>query len=123
MIDAGPAVEPFRVPDRRELDQIRVPAPALGEQHEVGVVGRGAFLQPAGAAVAVRDVGLAADDRLDPPGAGLLLEFPRAVEVAVVREGEGGHAQFDRPLHQVVYPVRAVEEGVLAMCVKMNERH
>ena len=122
-VHAGAAVEALRVPDGREPDEVRVPARVLREQHEVRVVGRGALLELAGAAVAVGDVGLAADDRLDPLCAGLLLELPRAVEVAVVGEGEGRHVEFDRAVYEVVDAVRAVEERVLAMCVKMNERH
>ncbi len=123
VIDPRPPVEALRVADRGELDEVRVTGPVRGEQDEVRVVGRGARLHLAGAPVAVRDVGFAADDRRDALRAGLLLELPGAEQVAVVGEGERGHAERDRPVDQIVDPVRAVEQRVLAVRVKMNELH
>ena len=45
------------------------------------------------------------------------------MQVAVVRNGEGIHAQGHDPIQQIRDPVRTVEQGVFAVRVEMNERH
>src|SRR5438874_4303298 len=51
------------------------------------------------------------------------MELPRPVQVAVIGDGEGVHAQRVDPVEQLRNPVGAVEEGVLAVCVEVDERH
>ena len=123
VIDAGPSVEALHVPDRGETDEVAVSLLVRREQDEMRVLrGRVRWLD-SHATVSVRHVGLAPYDRSDPGLAGLLLEGPRSEQVAVVRESDGRHPEVDGAVDQIVDPVRAVEERVLAMRVEMNERH
>src|SRR5881628_370587 len=93
------------------------------EQHEVGIrarcLGRGALTL---VAVAEGEVRLEAEDGPDLARPGLE-ELPRPVQVAVVGDRERVHAQRLDPVEQVGDPVGAVEEGVLAVGVEVNERH
>src|SRR5439155_26100958 len=96
------------------------------EQHEMRVGGTerrvgGGLL--AGFAAAEGEVRFEAEDRPDLSRLRFGVEGPRAVEIAVVRGGERIHAQRPHPVQQVRDPVGAVEEGVLAVRVEMNERH
>ena len=68
-----------------------------------------------------RDVGLHADDRLDPGGRALLPELVRAEHVAVVGHRQRGHAHPGRLVEQVGDPGGAVEHGVLAVHVQVHE--
>src|SRR5213592_1592024 len=83
-------------------------------------LGRGALTL---VAVAEGEVRLEAEDGPDLPRPGLGIELPRPVQVAVVGDGEGVHAQRLDPIEQFGDPVGAVEERVLAMGVEVNERH
>jgi hypothetical protein len=75
------------------------------------------------AAVGVRrEVGLGADDRLDPRGAALLPEVVGAEHVAVVGHRQRRHAHRGRLAEQVVEAGRAVEHGVLGVHVQVHER-
>src|SRR2546426_9191937 len=94
------------------------------EQYEMGIrarrLGRGALaLVP----VAEREVGLEAEDGPDLARPSLGVELPRSVQVTVVGDRERVHAQRLDPIEQVGDPVGAVEEGVLAVGVEVNERH
>jgi hypothetical protein len=67
------------------------------------------------------NVNLAADDGLE---AGLLagvVELDDAVEVAVVGDGAGAHAQVFRPRHQGGNTAHAVEQAEFGMNVEMGE--
>src|SRR5207244_4102241 len=66
-------------------------------------------------------VGLAADDRLDAGGGGLLVELDGAEQVAVVGDGHGRHAEGLRFLDQGVNLVGPVEETILSMNVEVDE--
>ena len=122
-IDPGPAVIALEEGDGRELDQVTVPGAILREQHEMGVsrrrVGRPLALVPA----PEREVGLEPENRPQRARPGLGVELPRPVQVAVIGDGEGVHAQRVDPVEQLRNPVGAVEEGVLAVRVEMDERH
>ena len=67
------------------------------------------------------EVEFAADQRLDALGLGLVVELDRAVEIAVVREGQRLHPEGVGPVHQAVDPAGAIQQGVVAMDVKMDE--
>src|SRR5436190_8574407 len=75
------------------------------------------------ASVAWSDIGFHADDRLDAGFFGLLLEFPRRVQIAVVGDGQGGLFELLGSADQVVYAVRAIEEREFRVTVQMNEGH
>src|SRR5437879_8126364 len=85
-----------------------------------GCFGRGALTL---VAVAEGEVRLEAEDGPDLARPGLGVELPRPVQVTVVGDRERVHAQRLDPVEQFGDPVGAVEEGVLAMGVEVNERH
>ena len=68
-----------------------------------------------------RDVGLDAENRPDAVLQGLLVEGERPEHVAVVGDGDRRHPELGDPLAQLRQTVRAVEKGVLAVEVKMDE--
>src|SRR5258705_9049019 len=82
-----------------------------------GLAGRAAFRAP----VARGDVYLAAQDRIDPALARLVVEDDRREHVAMLGDGHRRHLQFDRPVEQLFDPAGAVEERILGMEVKMDE--
>ena len=87
-----------------------VPA-AVGELH-AGAVGAGG---------ARRQVGLHADDGLDPRVAGLVPEVEGPEDEAVVGRRQGGHPQFVAGLEEVVEACRTVEHRVLGVHVEVGE--
>lgn len=66
-------------------------------------------------------VELAADEGLDALVFGLIVELYGAVEVTVVSQGQGLHAEGGGAVHEPVDPAGPVEQGVIGMDVKMNE--
>ena len=58
---------------------------------------------------------------LTPRGARLLVEIDRAVEVAVVGEGDGLLAELAGALHEVGHAGEAVEEAELGVYVQVGE--
>src|SRR2546426_762326 len=102
---------------------LRAPAPAEkchAPRPVAGCFGRGALTL---VAVAEGEVRLEAEDGPDLARPGLGVELPRPVQVAVVGDRERVHAQRLDPVEQFGDPVGAVEEGVLAVGVEVNERH
>ena len=98
----------------------------MGEGPATGDVVLAAFtpsdpraVEPAGAG---RDVGLHADDRLDPCRLALGHEVIGAEHVAVVRHRQRRHAHLGGLGEQVVHPRGAVEHGVLAVHMQVHER-
>jgi len=67
------------------------------------------------------EVGLDADDRLDPRGLGLGVELVGAEHVAVVGHRHRRHAQVGGPLGEVAEAGGAVEHGVLGVDVQVDE--
>jgi hypothetical protein len=45
------------------------------------------------------------------------------VQVAVIGDREGGHPEGNGPADQVIDPIGSVEERVLTVAMKVNERH
>ena len=70
----------------------------------------------------VRDVHLAADDRLDARLAGLTMELDRAGQRAVVGERDRRHLEPRRLLDESRDPARPVEDRVLGVDVQVDER-
>jgi hypothetical protein len=121
-VHAGLVVEPLRVPEGGELDQVPVSFPVPGQEDEV-VVGTLPVSPGAVPPVPGGHVGLHPDDGLDPPLLRRLLEVPGPVHAAVVGEGQGRHLVVGGPLHQVREAVRTVEKGELGVGVEVDERH
>ena len=67
------------------------------------------------------DVGLDADDRLDPLGLRRLVERDRAVEGAVVGDGEAVEALRGGRIDEVRDPSQPVKEAELGVDVKVGE--
>ena len=57
-----------------------------------------------------------------PASLAVLIELERAVQVAVVGDRQGVHAQLFGPLDQPVDRAGAVEQAVVAMAMQMNKR-
>ena len=73
------------------------------------------------AAVAGRDVHLAAEDRLDAALSRLVVEGDRREHVAVLGDGQRRHLQLDRAVEQLLDPARAVEQRVLRVQMQVDE--
>src|SRR5262249_21286464 len=67
------------------------------------------------------NVGLAAEDRLDARGLGLLVEVDRAEHVAMVGDRNGFHALAEDLREQVGQPDGAIEQAVGGMQMQMRE--
>ena len=118
LVDARAVVEPFGVAGRHQLDQVLVAFVGLRQQHQVVRLGlRAALVEPA----ALRDVDLAAEDRLQPAVARVVVEDHRRKHVAVLGHGERRHLQLDRFVEQLVDPAGAVEQRELGVEVEMDE--
>ena len=120
-IRAGLVVEALEVRVGDELEQVLVPGEVAGDQAQVEdalpLVRPAQPLQ----ARALRQVKFAADERLQALGLGRAVEFDRAVEVAVVGQREGGHAERGGPVHQPVDPAGSIQQAVVAVDVEMDE--
>src|SRR5690606_27209658 len=71
--------------------------------------------------LALREVCLAAEDRLDAVRFGLLVELDGPEHVAVVGDRDGLHAPLLDGLAQVLGPDGAIEEAVLGVQVEVSE--
>jgi hypothetical protein len=70
---------------------------------------------------AFHEVELAAYQGLEPLRLCGAVEFDGAVQIAMIGEGQGGHSQLRRAVHQPVYAAGSVEQAVVAVNVKMDE--
>ena len=114
-VDARLVVVALEVAEAGELDEVLVAGGRLREERQVRVALR------LGAAV-VGDVDLAADDGLDPVLLRRLDEVDRAGEGAVVGERHGGHLQLRGARGEGRNAARAVQDRVLRVDVKVDER-
>src|SRR5215204_7413410 len=105
-VDTRLVVVALQEAGRGELDQVSVALVRLGEKGQVRV----ALLL--GSAV-VRDVDLAADQRLDALLARLAIELYGPCERAVVGERDRGHLELGGTSGEGGDPARAVEDRVL----------
>ncbi len=120
-IGARFVVKTFEMSVGDELEEVLVAGEVFREQPEVedafALVGAPVLFE----ARSLNQVELAADDRLDALGLGRVVEFDRAVEIAMVGERDGGHAEYDRPVHQPVDAAAAVEQAEVGVDVEMDE--
>ncbi len=70
---------------------------------------------------AVSDVGFDADDRFDPPGFAGAVKLDDAIHGPVVGKGEGGLVQRFGAGDQIINAAEAVEQGVFAVDVQVDE--
>ena len=130
-VGPGLVEEPLHRGARGEPEEVVHPLGVLGQQRHVGVgAGPGdvvvtAVVPAHPLLVEARgvggEVGLHADDRLDPGGLGLGPEVVGAEHVAVVGHRDRVHAQLGGPLEHVAQPGRTVQHGVLGVDVEVDE--
>src|SRR5689334_17169341 len=84
---------------------------------DIAAAAAGLFLEPA----ARRDINFAADDRLDPFVACLLIKINRAVKNAVISERERREFQLVCLVHELVQTARPIKERKLRMQMQMNK--
>jgi hypothetical protein len=113
-VDPRLVVVALQVAERREPDQVGVALVRLRQDGQVRV----ALLL---AAAVVRDVELAADDRLDPLLLRLAMKLDRAGERAVVGESDRRHLQLGRPRGERRDPAGPVQDRVFRVDVEMDE--
>ncbi len=102
------------------LAEVVIPLQVLGQQNEV-VAG---LLVLVLLETVAHDVDFAAEDGLDAQIDGRVVEVLHPVHVAVVGDGQRGHAELLGPFEQGLDRGGSVEDGVLGMYVQMDEfRH
>ena len=122
MVHARLVVETLEVAGGGELHEIAVALVVRGQQSQVecGVAGGG------GVALGHRaggDIDLAADDGFHSGLHGGLVERNGRVHVAVVGDGDGGHAERGGFFYQISRADRAVEQGEFRVAMQVDERH
>ena len=117
-VNAGLVVEPLQVRQGDQLYQVLVAGVALGQEGQVvgALVGWGL-----GVAALRRHIHLAADDGLDARGGALGVEVYGPVQVAVVGDGQSGHAQLFGSANELMDAAQAIEEAVLSVYVQVRE--
>ena len=118
-VDAGAVVEALQVRLRGQRHEV-APAGVVHRQQRQ-VIGVGAGGGVALGHLAGRDVGLHAQDGVDAGAPAGAVEVERAVQVAVVGDGQGFLPQPLRALHERVDLGKAVEQAELGVCVEMRE--
>ena len=106
---------------RRDLHQVAIALFVFGQHQQVVVsiaVGRSALDV---VVVFLADVEFAAHDRLDPGLVRGIHEMHRAKNIAVVGHGHRGHAEFFDALDEFLNVASAVEQGVIAMQMQVDE--
>src|SRR5262249_41755095 len=119
LVDARLAVEALGVAGRHQLDQVVPALFRLGQQDQVVVV-----LADGPAAIEStprRDINLAAENRVQPALARVIVKRDRREHVAVLGDGNPRHAIALDLIEQLVDAAGAVEEGKLSVEVKMYE--
>ncbi len=113
-VDARLVVVALEVTGRGELDQVGVAGVVLGQQRQVRIA------LPLRAPV-VRDVDLAAEQRLDSLLPRLAVELDRAGQRAVIGERDRRHRELGRASREPRDPAGAVEDRELGVDVQVNE--
>ena len=113
-VDARLVVVALEVAEARQLDQVAVARVVGGEEREVGVA---LLLGP----TVVRDVDLAAEDRLHALLSSLLVQLDRARQRAVVGQRDRRHLELGRARGERRNAAGSVENRVLGVDVEMDE--
>ena len=118
-VDPRLVVEPLQVADAGELDQVAVALQVFRQQGDmvVNLAFLGLFLP----AVAGGDIGLDADNRLDPLVPRRAVELERPEQVAVVGQGQGGHAETGGLGDELSGLAGPVQQAVIRVVVQVYE--
>ena len=101
-----------------QLDEVAIPFLVLAQQHQVVIsVGIAANFMPL-----LRYINLAADHGVDALFLGGVVEFDGAEEIAVIGHGDRGHLLFDHQVHELGDFAGSIEQGVVGVAMKMDER-
>ncbi len=121
LVDPRDVVVALEKSDRRHPDQVLEAGPIFCQKGEVKsrvtAAPRLAFGPQAG-----RHVSLIADDRVEASGPALAVKLDGPVKIAVIGQGQGVHAQLLGPRHELRDSAGAVEQTVMTVAMKMNER-
>ena len=118
MIYARFVIEAVEISGGNELDQILVTLFVFAEQDEViRALGAGAAIF----VIVWRDIHFAADDWLYAVGGGLVIKIRGGEKIAVVGDGDGGHAAARGFGGQFADFAGAVEKRVVRVQMKVNE--
>jgi hypothetical protein len=103
-------VKAFKVRRCHQFQKVLVACPVLGEQgHVKGEALRRVSFAPR----TVGNVAFHADYWLYPNFFGRLVKLDRAVEVAVVGQGNGWLPEFFRPIDHIAQSAETIEQGIL----------
>ncbi len=118
LVDPRLVIESFEERQGRQPHQVAESRPILGQKREVKrmLLARDAAAAPFGSS-SRGDVRLEPHDRQDPGRLRLAQQLDGAIQVAVVRERHGRHAQVLGALHQVWNLAGTVQEAVMTMAV------
>ena len=106
---------------RRDLHQVAI-AFFVFRQHQQMVVCIAVGRSPRNDVVVfLADVELASDDRLDSGFVRGVYEMHGAENIAVIGHGDRGHAEFFDAIDKFLDVASAVEHGVIAMKMQVNE--
>ncbi len=120
LVDPRSVIEPFRVGEGGELQEVPIPDPVFRQKYQVvGVFARGGDFPLR--ARSRSDVDLRPEDRLHASQKGLFVESDRPHHPAVIGDGNGGHLQLLHALDQRLELDRPVEEAVFRMEVEVDE--
>ena len=113
LVDPGFVVEALHFADGHQFHQVLVAGAVFGQEDQVVQLSPGfqAFIQMGTGS----DVHFAADDGFDAGFFTFLVEFDDPVHDPMVRNGQGGHAQFLGVLDQFRDPAGPIQEAVLGM--------
>ena len=121
LVHTRPVVVAVEVRGGHQRDQVLIADEVLREEHEVEGLAVSFDPRIAVEAALSRDVGLDANDWLDAGVAAERVEVDRAVEGAVIGQGERGHAERFRPCDQIGKTRQPVKQAVFAMRVEVDE--
>jgi hypothetical protein len=110
LIDARPAIKPFGKADRGESHQVLVAGPVAGQEHQVAVGCRRPGRLLARGSGPKCQVCFKAENGPDFLLLGLLVELPRRVHVAVVRDRQAVHAKLLHMGNQLGDLIGPIEE-------------
>src|SRR5581483_6087836 len=119
--DARLVIEAMKAGLRGDLDEVAI-AFFIFRQHQEMIVSI-AFRRSA-MIIFLADVKFAANDGLDACFGGLIDKLHRAIDVAVIRHGDGSLSDFFYAFDQPGNAASAIKQGIIGMKMKMNElRH
>ncbi|OPZ81386.1 MAG: hypothetical protein BWY76_03046 [bacterium ADurb.Bin429] len=109
VVYARGVVESLQAGAAGELQQIAIAGLIARQQHHVAGVRAAITLFQA---AVLADIGLHADDGFDPGFLAGAIKLNGGVHVAVVGDGDGGHAEFGGAFGDVFHPARAIKQAV-----------